>query len=117
MAERIEARATDDTAARAGARCACGTESATMLRLGWRATGTGDVVELARCAACFVAVPIGVLADATICAGCHRVITGEDGDVKACVDKDGACQVLCAGCARRHYGVLMPRMHRWRPAI
>ena len=98
----------------AALRCLCGERrSAELIKLGWRATGTGDVVELARCGSCLAAVVIAVMLDASICAACHRVVSGENDDLKACADRDGP-RVLCRSCARRDHGIAGPRLQRRR---
>ncbi len=91
--------------------CACGKTSTQLIKLGWRATGTGDVVELARCEACLMGVVIGTMTDASICGACRRVVSGETDDPKACADRDGHAEMLCRACARRSHENPRPAAH------
>jgi hypothetical protein len=92
--------------------CRCG-QMSVMLKLGWRPTGTGDVVLVARCAACLTPQVIDVMVDASVCSECHRVVSGEPDDPKACFDRDGGSQVLCFACARRRHPIAGPHLQRW----
>lgn len=96
--------------------CACGKARTHLVKLGWRATGAGDVIELARCEACLTALVIGTMTDASICGGCHRVISGETDDPKACVDRNSYAEVLCRACARRSHEIAGPQRMRHRTA-
>jgi len=88
--------------------CTCGhaQDPATMPKVGWASDGVGGALLLANCTRCRSTVTIEERADASICAECHRLVTGADGDLKVVTEDQG---VLCMACARREGIPPVPR--------
>jgi hypothetical protein len=83
--------------------CVCGaryTNLAALAKRGWEAAGSGDAALVVVCS-CGAAITVDVVRDACLCGTCRRLVTGSDGDVKACVLHRGASLVLCMSCFRR----------------
>jgi hypothetical protein len=74
-----------------------------MTKVGWQQDGAGGAALMVACA-CQLTLVAERLADASLCATCHRLITGADGDVKVCVWSEQGPRVLCAACFRRDPG-------------
>jgi hypothetical protein len=91
-------------------RCACGmaySDARGLKKVGWMATDEGSAMHLANCTSCGSTITIEVLADASICTTCHRLVTGCDGDPKS-VYRDA---VLCLSCTVRT--ILVPAFARY----
>lgn len=92
-------------------RCGCGADhgdGAALPKIGWQSDGAGGALLLANCP-CGSTVAIDTLADASLCTGCRRLVTGCSDDVK--IAAPGG--VLCVACARRSQHAIVSPYRRY----
>jgi hypothetical protein len=103
-------------------RCACGLEHAdasALVKRGWQVIETtGYLMVNCTCASTIVAE---TREDVCLCSQCRGVITGQDGDIKVCQERDdGPPRIVCHWCQRREgvgiaevaHARLLPRRFR-----
>jgi hypothetical protein len=89
--------------------CPCGmayADTRGLKRVGWTEAGEGSAMLLANCTSCRSTITIEVMADASICTACNRLVTGCEGDAKTVVGDE----VLCLACTVRTF--LVPSFAR-----